>query len=57
MQEYEKLLITELIAKINLDKYRKQFGNTYVYGADDVLRLLCNEQNKLELFITSKTNE
>lgn len=46
MKEIERLILLELLAKINLDRAKKQFNNDYVYGSDDVIILISSEIKK-----------
>lgn len=36
MKEFEKLVLKQLLAKLELERARKEFGNDYVFGYDDV---------------------
>lgn len=40
MNKFEKLLLQELISKLLLEKYKMEFGNKYVFGFDDAIRIL-----------------
>jgi hypothetical protein len=55
MKEFEILLLEELIALMRTEKYRMEHitttgnyaKNTYVYGADDAMRLILNRIEEL----------
>lgn len=46
MKELEKLILKELLAKIELEKAKMEFGNKYVFGWDDAQRIIIREINK-----------
>lgn len=47
MREHELLVLKHLLAELKLRCSRQQFGNDYVFGFDDVLRILHGQIDKL----------
>jgi len=47
MKEFEILVLKELLAKIKLERAKMEFGNDYVFGSDDVLRIIYQKINNL----------
>lgn len=48
MEEIEKLVLQKLFAELRLEKAKVEFGNDYVFGFDDVQRIISNEIIKLQ---------
>lgn len=46
VKELEILIYKELLAKLNLKKAQQEFGNEYVFGYDDVVRIINYEIEK-----------
>jgi len=46
LKSFQTLVIKELLAKIQLTKAKQEFGNDYVFGYDDCLRIILEEINK-----------
>lgn len=47
MKEFEKRVLEELLAYMNLAKCRMEYGNQYVFGYDDVSRIIINKIKNL----------
>jgi len=47
MKELEKLILLELLAKLRVQKAKQEFSNTYVFGFDDVERIIQYEISTL----------
>jgi len=47
MKEFEVLVLKHLLAKLKLECARQQFGNDYVFGFDDVIRIIHTQIDKL----------
>lgn len=47
MKEFEILVLKHLLAKLELECARQQFGNDYVFGFDDVIRIIHTQIDKL----------
>lgn len=43
LKSFEKCVLEELLAKLRLEKAKQEFGNDYVFGFDDVERILTNQ--------------
>ncbi len=43
MQEIETLILQRLLLLIKLHRARMQYGNKYVFGSDDAIRIIENE--------------
>lgn len=47
MKEIEGLVLLKIMLTLRLQKAKMEFGNDYVFGFDDVLRVIEEEVNKL----------
>ena len=43
MKEIEKLVLQKILIILKLQKVKQEFGNNYVFGFDDVDRIIRNE--------------
>jgi len=48
MKEFEILVLKEMLAKLKLEQARQQFCNDYVFGFDDVLRIIHSRIDRLK---------
>jgi len=46
LKSFQTIVLKELLAKIELTKAKQEFGNDYVFGYDDCLRVILKEINK-----------